>query len=46
LVVVEASTDLLAWLPVWTNTYGAGVLNFIDPQSGIYSNRYYRTRLP
>jgi sugar lactone lactonase YvrE len=30
LVVVEASTDLVSWLPVWTNTF-TGALNFSDP---------------
>ena len=45
-VVIEASTDLVNWLPIWTNTFGAGALNFSDPQSGIYSNRFYRTHLP
>ncbi len=45
LVVVEASTDLVSWLPLWTNTF-AGALNFSDPQSGVYSNRFYRARTP
>jgi len=45
LVVVEASTDLERWLPIWTNTF-AGALNFSDPQSGVYSNRFYRAHLP
>ena len=45
LVVVEASTDLVSWLPLWTNTF-AGALNFSDPQSGVYSNRFYRAHLP
>jgi hypothetical protein len=40
-VVLEASADLMSWLPIWTNTF-AGVLNFVDPQSGVYSNRFYR----
>jgi len=44
-VVVEASTDLVGWLPIWTNTF-AGPTNFGDTQSVIYSNRFYRTRLP
>jgi DNA-binding beta-propeller fold protein YncE len=44
-VVVEASTDLISWLPVWTNTF-AGALNFVDPQSGVYSNRFYRAFMP
>jgi hypothetical protein len=40
-VVVEASTDLASWLPLWTNTFAAD-LKFSDPQSGVYSNRFYR----
>jgi len=45
LVVVEASTDLVNWLPIWTNTF-AGPLNFIDAQSGVTSNRFYRAHVP
>ena len=45
LVVVEASSDLMSWLPVWSNTF-AGALNFADPQSGAFSNRFYRAFLP
>jgi len=44
-VVVVASTDLVSWLPFWTNTF-AGPLNFSDPQSDLSSNRFYRTLLP
>ena len=44
-VVVEASSDLVSWLSIWTNTF-AGALNFSDPQSRAYSNRFYRARLP
>ena len=43
-LVVEASTDLANWLPLLTNTF-AGTLNFSGPQSGLYSNRFYRARL-
>ncbi|MBI4325879.1 MAG: hypothetical protein HY674_11520, partial [Chloroflexi bacterium] len=45
LVVVEASTDLVSWLPIWTNIF-TGALNFSDPQSGVYANRFYRARTP
>ncbi len=45
LPVVEASTDLVNWLPIWTNPV-AGPATFRDPQSGVYSNRFYRARLP
>jgi sugar lactone lactonase YvrE len=41
LVVVEASSDLMSWLPLWTNNF-ASALNFVDPQSSVYSNRFYR----
>jgi hypothetical protein len=38
LVVVEASTDLVSWLPLWTNTFTfPAALNFSDPQSGASS---------
>jgi len=45
LVVVEASTDLVSWLPIWTNTLAA-VLSFRDPQSSVSFNRFYRAHLP
>ncbi|HUD48050.1 MAG TPA: hypothetical protein VMR33_14555 [Candidatus Baltobacteraceae bacterium] len=44
--VVDASIDLATWLPIWTNTVGAGVLAFSDSQSESYSNRFYRAHLP
>jgi ribosomal protein S11 len=44
-VVVETSTDLLSWLPLWTNTF-TGTLQFSDPLSGGISHRFYRARLP
>jgi hypothetical protein len=46
LVIVEASTDLSSWLPIWTNTFVTNALPFTDPQSGVYSHRFYRARLP
>jgi hypothetical protein len=44
-VIVEASPDLVSWLPIWTNTL-AGSVNFIDPQTGALSNRFYRAHRP
>jgi hypothetical protein len=44
-VIVEASSDLVRWLPIWTNAF-VGTLNFNDPQSAMFSNRFYRGRLP
>ena len=47
LVVIEASTDLLRWLPLWTNTFTfPAALKFSDSRSGVYSNRFYRAHLP
>jgi hypothetical protein len=45
-VVVDFSTDLANWLPVWTNTYMVGPLQFSDPESGVCPNRFYRARRP
>jgi len=46
-VVVEASTDLVSWLPRWTNTFTfPATLSFSDAQSGVSSHRFYRARLP
>ena len=39
LVMVEASTDLVSWLPIWTNTLAAA-LSFRDPQSSVSFNRF------
>jgi len=42
-VVVESSTDLVNWLPLWTNTLTfPAALTFSDPQIGVNSNRFYR----
>jgi hypothetical protein len=42
-VVVESSTDLVNWLPLWTNnlTFPA-TLTFSDSLSGVDPNRFYR----
>jgi hypothetical protein len=45
-VIVETSPDLTNWLPVWTNTYMVGPLQFTDPDSGVCPNRFYRARRP
>ena len=45
-VVVEISTNLVDWLPVWTNTFGLDTLPFSDVQSGPDSGRFYRAHLP
>lgn len=44
-IVIEASTDLVNWLPIWTNTI-ASDLSFSDPHGEPYSNLFYRARVP
>jgi hypothetical protein len=45
--VVQASTDLANWLPIWTNTInGASPAAFSDPQAGGYPYRFYRAVSP
>jgi len=41
-VVVEASTNLLDWQPVWTNTSSGASADFVDQQWLNYGNRFYR----
>jgi hypothetical protein len=45
-VVVEASTDLINWQPVQTNTLTTGSAYFSDPQWTNYPSRYYRISSP
>lgn len=42
--VVEVATDLQTWLPLSTNTFGAGLFQFVDPSSITNPIRCYRTR--
>jgi hypothetical protein len=44
--VVEASTDLINWQPVQTNTLTSGSVYFSDPQWTNYPGRFYRLRSP
>ena len=43
---VEASSDLLNWLPVWTNTFGPGPLLFTNGFSASAPGLFYRAHLP
>ena len=41
-LVIEASTDLAGWAPVFTNTTPTNVLFYTDPEAGNSATRYYR----
>jgi hypothetical protein len=44
-VVIEASTNLLNWVPVQTNLVtGEGIFMFIDQATGSFPQRFYRAR--
>jgi hypothetical protein len=45
LVVVQASTNLPVWLPIWTNTFTTNPLFFRDAPS-VASRRFYRAVSP
>ena len=45
-VVVEASTNLVNWQPLQTNTLATGTAYFSDSQWTNYPARYYRIRSP
>jgi hypothetical protein len=45
-VVVQASTNLFNWQPIWTNTLsGTAPSSFSDPQTGVFPHRFYRAVL-
>ncbi|HTH46265.1 MAG TPA: NF038122 family metalloprotease [Candidatus Limnocylindria bacterium] len=44
-VVVDTSTDLKTWTPIWTNTL-TGLLHFTDDRSSGVPLRAYRARVP
>lgn len=45
-VVIEASTDMVQWMPIRTNlTTSIGQFLVADAQTGLFRHRYYRARL-
>jgi len=43
-IVVEASTNLANWQPIWTNPPPGASAEFVDPEWLQHSNRFYRAR--
>ncbi len=44
--LVDASTDLILWQTITTNTFGPGMFLFLDPASSTNSLGFYRVGLP
>jgi alpha-tubulin suppressor-like RCC1 family protein len=44
LVIIEASTDLISWLPLQTNALINGQIIFNDAQANSFPKRFYRAR--
>ena len=45
-IVVDGSTNLVDWTPLFTNTAGNNPFYFFDPASTNLPGRFYRARLP
>jgi hypothetical protein len=45
-VLIEASSNLTQWTPVFTNPPGFGTIQFTDPASTNFPSRYYRVTTP
>jgi hypothetical protein len=44
-VVIEASTNLVDWVPMQTNALSAEPRSFVDPDSPAFAQRFYRLRV-
>jgi hypothetical protein len=45
-VVISASTNLLQWVPIYTNPSGYGTASFTDSNAGAFPRRFYRATTP
>ncbi len=45
-VIIDTSTNLTQWTPLYTNPSGFGAAQFIDSNAASYPYRYYRARVP
>ena len=45
-VLIEASTNLTDWYPIFTNHPAFGGMEFVDPAATNYASRYYRATTP
>ncbi len=45
-VVVQGTSNLVDWVPLWTNTLGYQALSFSDPQTNDLPQYFYRAAIP
>jgi hypothetical protein len=45
-VVISASTNLVQWVPIYTNPSGYGTASITDSNAGAFSRRFYRATTP
>jgi hypothetical protein len=45
-IVISASTNLMQWIPIYTNPSGFGTASFTDSNAGAYPWRFYRATTP
>jgi uncharacterized repeat protein (TIGR03803 family) len=45
-VVIDASTNLIQWTPIFTNPSGFGAISFTDSNAASFPYRFYRATVP
>jgi hypothetical protein len=45
-IIIFASTNLLQWVPIYTNPSASGTVYFTDTNAALYSDRFYRATTP
>jgi len=45
-IIIESSTNLIQWTPIYTNPSAFGTALFIDPNAGNYPFQFYRATTP
>ncbi len=45
-IVIDGSSNLIEWTPLWTNTNSSGAVYFRDEESSNAPSRFYRLRVP
>jgi len=40
--IIEGSSNLTSWIPLFTNNTANGIISFTDTNAGLFTGRYYR----